>query len=156
MSQFYLSIKGVRQGQFKGTPNLRNSNDWMTGTRFSMQVDVPYDQMVRGADVTLYLSLNQSGPAETEEQRVRAAAEKASCIGVAPRQAENSRCFLTRLEAFLHRLGLGRNLLRERTQFLALVPLPRTACANCNDENVARAAIKRWPVALICVIFATL
>jgi|SRR6516162_2659531 hypothetical protein len=43
MSQFYLSIKGVRQGQFKGTPNLRNSNDWMTGTRFSMQVDVPYD-----------------------------------------------------------------------------------------------------------------
>jgi hypothetical protein len=57
--------------------------------------------MVRGADVTLYLSLNQSGPADTEEQRVRAAAEKASCIGVAPRQAENSRCFLTRLEAFL-------------------------------------------------------
>ena len=39
---------------------------------------------------------------------------------MAPRQAENSRCFLTRLEAFLHRLGLGRNLLRERTQFLAL------------------------------------
>jgi hypothetical protein len=95
--------------------------------------------MVRGADVTLYLSLNQSGPADTEEQRVRAAAEKASCIGVAPRQAENSRCFLTRLEAFL-----------------ASVPLPRNACANCNDENVARAAIKRWPVALICVIFATL
>ena len=112
--------------------------------------------MVRGADVTLYLSLNQSGPADTEEQRVGAAAEKASCIGVAPRQAENSRCFLTRLEAFLHRLGLGRNLLRERTQFLASVPLPRNACANCNDENVARAAIKRWPVALICVIFATL
>jgi len=26
------------------------------------------------ADVTLYLSLNQSGPADTEEQRVRAAA----------------------------------------------------------------------------------
>jgi len=25
MSQFYLSIKGVRQGQFKGTPNLRNT-----------------------------------------------------------------------------------------------------------------------------------
>jgi type VI secretion system Hcp family effector len=43
MSQFYLSIKGTRQGQFKGTPNLRNSNDWMAGTRFSMQVDVPYD-----------------------------------------------------------------------------------------------------------------
>ena len=32
MSQFYLSIKGARQGQFKGTPNLRNSNDWMAGS----------------------------------------------------------------------------------------------------------------------------
>ena len=40
----------------------------------------------------------------------------------------NSRCFLARLGAFLHRLGLGRDLLRERTEFLALVrPLPRTA-----------------------------
>jgi hypothetical protein len=34
-----------------------------------------------------------------------------------------------------------------------MAPRPRSAP---NDENVARAGIKRWAVALICVIFATL
>jgi type VI secretion system secreted protein Hcp len=43
VGQYYLSVKGARQGQFKGIRNLRGSNDWMIASRFTMQVNVPTD-----------------------------------------------------------------------------------------------------------------
>ncbi len=43
MDHYYFSVKGARQGQFKGIQNFRGSNDWMVGSRFTMQVRVPTD-----------------------------------------------------------------------------------------------------------------
>ncbi len=43
MEHYYLSIKGSQQGQFKGTPNVRGSNDWMVGVNVSMQATIPHD-----------------------------------------------------------------------------------------------------------------
>ena len=43
MDHYYVSVKGARQGQFKGIQNFRGSNDWMVGSRFTMQVRVPTD-----------------------------------------------------------------------------------------------------------------
>jgi type VI secretion system secreted protein Hcp len=43
VDHYYFSVKGARQGQFKGIQNFRGSNDWMVGSRFTMQVRVPTD-----------------------------------------------------------------------------------------------------------------
>ena len=44
MEHYSFSIKGVRQGQFKGElRNLKGREDWMAGVRFSMQVSVSRD-----------------------------------------------------------------------------------------------------------------
>jgi type VI secretion system secreted protein Hcp len=44
MEHYSFSIKGARQGQFKGElRNLKGRDDWMAGFRFSMQLSVPRD-----------------------------------------------------------------------------------------------------------------
>lgn len=43
MDRYFIRIKAVRQGQIKGTANLRGSNDWIEGVKFSMDVIAPHD-----------------------------------------------------------------------------------------------------------------
>jgi type VI secretion system secreted protein Hcp len=43
VDHYYFSVKGARQGQFKGIQNFRGTNDWMVGSRFTMRVNAPTD-----------------------------------------------------------------------------------------------------------------
>ena len=46
MERCSISIKGVKQGQFKGElPNLKQRDDWMAALRFSMAVSVPHNEL---------------------------------------------------------------------------------------------------------------
>jgi type VI secretion system secreted protein Hcp len=45
MSEYFISIKGVRQGQFKGDqPNRVGRADWIAGAAFTMGLEVPRDE----------------------------------------------------------------------------------------------------------------
>ena len=46
MERCSISIKGVKQGQFKGElPNLKQRDDWMAALRFSMALSVPHNEL---------------------------------------------------------------------------------------------------------------
>jgi type VI secretion system secreted protein Hcp len=45
MSEYFISIKGLKQGQFKGDqPNRVGRADWIAGIDFTMGLDVPRDE----------------------------------------------------------------------------------------------------------------
>lgn len=45
MSEYFISIKGLRQGQFKGDqPDRVGRADWMAGTAFTLELDQPRDE----------------------------------------------------------------------------------------------------------------
>ena len=45
MSEYFISIKGLKQGQFKGDqPNRVGRTDWIAGIDFAMGLEVPRDE----------------------------------------------------------------------------------------------------------------
>ena len=45
MTHYFVSIKGAKQGQFKGDqPDLTGREDWIAGIRFTMELSLPVDE----------------------------------------------------------------------------------------------------------------